>query len=208
MSDTDIKNWDQRLKDQVLRQWENYVCRRIDLTAARALEFWGVTGEFIYVQDSSSASAAAAIRINRNTNDQIDLVPGTTIKTVFQTIFIDNDAQPGEWIDLIVGINFEYYNQSVSDQIISAEVQAIVPLTHANPNTNVTPAAQISNAAIIKADINNTQTVWIDFGTAAVQSACMPLDPGEWLRVPLSNLDQINANFEVGGENVFIAYEV
>jgi len=46
------------------------------------------------------------------------------------------------------------------------------------------------------------------FGSvAAVQNNCMPLDPGEWVRVSISNTDQIHANFEVGGEIVYIAYE-
>ena len=208
MGDRDIKNWDLRLKDQVLKGWENYFRRRIHLTDARTAEFWGVTGEFLYVEEVSSKSAAAAIRLNLNTNDEIDLQTGVVIKTVFKEFYITNTAQAGEWIDIIVGINFEYYKHHAGDAIAGAEAQAVVKLTHANPNTNVAAAAQICNRALIKADVNNTQTAWIDFGIAAVQNACHPLDPHEAIEVSLSNLDRINANFEVGGECVFITYEL
>jgi len=75
-------------------------------------------------------------------------------------------------------------------------------------NTNVAAAAHICNRALIKADVNNTQIVWIDFGVAAVQNNCLPLDPGEWIKVQLSNTNRINANFKVGGEIVYIVYEV
>lgn len=72
----------------------------------------------------------------------------------------------------------------------------------------MSPVAQICNLVLIKADVNNTQIAWIDFATAAVQNACMPLDVGEWIKTSLSNLDRIHANFEVGGECVFICYEI
>jgi hypothetical protein len=206
MSDRDIQNWDQRLKDQVLLRWENYVRRRIDLSIARAAQFWALTGEYVYVEKVSSASAKAAISFNRNTNDQLELVQGTEIKTVFEACYITNIAQPGEWIDLLIGINFEYRKRTGQGRLLCA--QPAVKLTHANANTNVTPSSQICTQALIKADVQNTGIAWIDFGTAAVQNACLPLDPGDWTVVDLSNLDLVNANFEVGGECVFIVYEL
>lgn len=206
MSDRDIQNWEQRLKNQVIRSWENYQRIRIDLSTARANDFLGVTGEFLYIEKVSSESALAEVRINRNTNDTISLNLATTIKTIFKELYITNAAQPNEWIDLIIGINFEYYKQSnlMSDD----EARQVLNLTHVNPNTDVAAASNICNRALIKADVNNTQTAWIDFGVAAVQNSCIPLDPGEWIKVKTSNTDRIHANFEVGGEIVFIVYEV
>ncbi len=81
-------------------------------------------------------------------------------------------------------------------------------MTHANADTDVAAAANPCNRAMIKADVNNTQVAWIDFGVAAVQDNCMPLDAGESITVSISNTDRIHANFEVGGEIVYIAYEV
>ncbi len=209
MGDRDISNWEQRLKDQVLKGWHNYERQRLHLDTARASEFWGLAGEFLYIEQVSSESALASVRLNLNTNDELDLQAGTVIKTVFKEFYITHTAQAGEWIDLIVGINFEYYKKWDNGFGGGAEqAQAVVKLTHVNPATNVTPAAQICNRALIKADVNNTQTAWIDFGTAAVQNACLPLDPGESVTVSLSNLNRINANFEVGTECVFIVYEV
>lgn len=206
MSDKDIQNWDQRLKNQCLKGWENYIRKRIDLSIERICEFWGIAGEYLYVEEVSSDSASAQIRLNRNTNDTIDLRADAVIKTIFGEFYITNEAQPGEWIDIIVGINFEY--QKRRQPGLQSYVRPVVKLTHANPNTNVTPASQIASRAVIKADVANTGIAWIDFGQAAVQNNCLPLDPHESVHVKISNLDQINANFEVGGECVFIVYEV
>lgn len=208
MSDRDIKNWEVRLRSQVLRNWHNYDRHRIDLADSRAAELWGYAGEFLYVEKASSESALATIRLNRNRNDAIDLQVGTTIKTVFKEFYITNTAQAGEWIDIIIGINFEYYKQFAAGGVLGSEAQQVLNLTHANPDTNVVAAAHVCDRALIKADVSNTQTAWIDFGVAAVQNNCLPLDPGEWHRVSLSNTDRINANFEVGGETVYIVYEV
>ncbi len=206
MSDRDIQAWEMRLKQQSLRGWNNYLRRRIDLTTARTNEYWGGAGEFLYIEQVSSESAKAAIRINRNTNDQIDLELGTVIKTIFTELYITNTVQADQWIDIIIGINFEYYKKSQG--VMGDEVQQVLNLTHANPNTDIAAAANPCNRALIKADVNNTQTAWIDFGIAAVQNDCMPLDAGEWIRVAISNTDRIHANFEVGGEIVYIMYEV
>lgn len=208
MSDQEIKNWEERLKNQVFREWHNYDRHRIDLTTAQIVESWNYAGEFLCVEKVSSESALATIRLNRNTNDAIDLQVGTVIKTIFKEFYITNAAQPGEWIDIIIGINFEYYKRFTAGRILSSEAQQVLNLTHANPNANVAAAAHICNRALIKADVNNTQTAWIDFGVAAVQNNCLPLDPGEWIRVSISNTDRINANFEVGGEIAYIVYEV
>ena len=205
-SDRDIQAWEMRLKQQSVRGWDNYVRRRIDLSTARTNEYWGGAGEFFYIEQVSSKSAHAAIRINRNTNDQIDLEFGTIIKTIFTELYITNTAQAEQWIDVIIGINFEYYKKSQG--IMGAEVQQVLNLTHANPNTNVAAASNVCNQVLIKADVENTGIAWIDFGVAAVQDSCVPLDPGEWIRVDISNTDRINANFEVGGEIVYITYEV
>lgn len=206
-SDREIKNWDQRLSDQVQLGWNNYFRRRIHLDQARVLERWSVAGEFMYVEEASSESAKLTIQLNRNTNDPIDLEIGVKIKTIFTEIFFTNTAQAGEWIDLIIGINFEY-TKPAGRGLITDEAQQVLNLTHAVADTNVAAAAHPCNRALIKADVNNTQTVWIDFGVAAVQNDCLPLDAGEWIRVNIPNTDQINANFEVGGELAFIVYEV
>lgn len=208
MSDRDIKNWEERLTAQVFRDWHNYDRHRIDLSIVRNTEFWGYAGEFLYIEKVSSESALATIRLNRNTNDAIDLELGTAIKTIFKEFYITNTVQAGEWIDIIIGINFEYYKQFVAGGILGSEARQVLNLTHAVANTNVAAATHVCNRALIKADVNNTQTTWIDFGIAAAQNNCMPLDAGEWIRVSISNTDRINANFEVGGEIVFIVYEV
>jgi len=204
VDDREILQWNKRLADQVNRGWDNYKHVHIDLSTARIDEPVRITGEFLYVEESSGAAAVAKIKLNRNTNDALDLEKGVEIKTVFIEVYITNEALEDEWLDLVIGINFEYY-QAIDR---GDEVQQVLNLTHANPNTNVAAAANPCNQALIKADVNNTQVAWVDFGVAAVQNDCLPLDAGEWVRIKISNTDLINANFEVGGEIVFIVFEV
>ena len=108
MNDREIIQWDKRLADQVKRGWDNYKHLRIDLSTARIDESYGITGEYLYVEESSSAAALAKIKLNRNTNDALDLEKGVKIETVFIEVFITNDELQDEWIDLVFGINFKY----------------------------------------------------------------------------------------------------
>ena len=205
MNDRDIKSWDQRLTDQVDRKWENYLRRRIHLDDARALERISIAGEFLYVEEVSSASAGALIRFNRNTNDALDLDYGTVVKTVFTDIFINNDAQPDEWIDIVVGINFEYYKQQGLD-ILAAEAQACIILTNVGVG-NVVAAANPCNRVLVRAHTANGGTVWIDFSQAGVVNACYELTAGDAISVPCNNTDRINGWFTVGGDIVTIVFE-
>lgn len=205
-SDRDIKNWDQRLKDQLALGWDNYMKRRLNLDTARDLELWPNTGEFLYIENVSSKSAKATVRLNRNNNDPIDLELGTQIKTIFIQLHITHTAQPGEWIDIITGINFEYYKES-QDSILSAEAQPCLILTKPAPGNVVAPAHPC-NRVLIRAHTGNAGTVWIDFATAAVVNACYELTAGDAISSPCSNTNRINGNFTAGGDNITIVYEV
>ncbi len=108
MDDREIQQWDKRLADQVKRDWDNYKHLHIDLSVARQNEPFGITGEFLYVEESSSADAIAKIKLNRNTNDALDLEKSVEIETVFIEVYITNDALQDEWLDLVFGINFKY----------------------------------------------------------------------------------------------------
>jgi len=81
LSDRDIKNWDQRLRDQAGKGWDNYSVKRIDLSQARINHPVRVPGEFLCVVE---------------------------IKSIFTILFISNEALVDQWIDLTIGINFEY----------------------------------------------------------------------------------------------------
>jgi len=193
MSDRDLKNWDQRLTDQAKRGWDNYLRRRIDLSTARTDGSFAIAGEFIYVEKSSNASASAAIKLNRNTNDSFDLIVGSKIQTIFNEFYITNIAQAGEWIDILIGINFLYDRPYEG---MAGLAQETVVIKNAAANVNTPGPNQICIEALIKADVQNTGIAWIEFGAAAVQRNCYCLDPGDTIKVPLSNLNYINANFE------------
>jgi len=111
MSDRDIISWDKRLQDQADRGWNNYFRRRIYLDQIRNFDNLAIAGEFLYVEEVSSSTAFAVCRLNLNLNDPIDLELGAVVKTIFTNVIITNAAQAGEWIDIVWGINFEYYRQ-------------------------------------------------------------------------------------------------
>lgn len=200
-----MDNWDARIKEQLKHGWKNYTKKRLDLGIARSELFLTLAGDFLYVPKASSASALATIKLNRNTNESLDLKAGTIIKTVFTEFYWSNGAQSGEWIDVIIGVNFEM-DQQFPDP--SRQAQAVVEITHANPDTNQAGADQIAERVVITASPLNTDIAWLDFGQAAVQDSCYPLEAGDSVTVSISNLDQINCNFEVGGESVWIINEI
>jgi len=292
MSDKDIKNWDQRLKDQNDRGWDNYLRRRIHLDNERDLECWGICGEFLYVEQVSSENAIGSLCLNRNTNDMIDLELGTIIKTIFTKIFLTHAALQGEWIDIIYGINFEYYKRrgrpftlpvpvqvadnggsltvdgavmvqeplsvddnggsltvdgavtiqeplsvddgggsltvdgavtiqeplSVDDNggslTVDGEVtmvdngiaQPAIIITNGAADANTVGAAHACKRVLIRAFTTNTGLVWLDFGAAAVENACYPLDTGDAISVPLTNTNLINCLFKVANEKVTVIY--
>ncbi len=198
-------NWEERLGEQVKRDWENYKRKRLDLSVAQENLKLDFAGEFLYVENVSSASAAATVRLNRNANDEIALIHQTKIFTVFTTLFITHAAQAGEWIDLVIGVDFSKEDPQHSDP---GEAQPVIEITNGSADTNTTAAAAISTIVIIKADPQNIDIAWIDFGQAAVQDSCFPLEPGDSLTVRVPNIDQINVNFEVANDQVWIINQV
>lgn len=198
-----LDTWEQNLAAQQKRGFVNYSVVTVDLGVERTNELHNIPGDILYVSNVSSKSAKATVRFNLTKNDEVELKRYTKIETVFTNTFISNEVQAGEWMELHIGINY-----NIENLLQHSEVRQVLNLTHANADTNVAAAAHPCNEAIIKADVNNTQTAWVDFGAAAVQGGCYPLDPGEWIKVSISNTDQINANFEVAAELVYIAYEV
>jgi len=108
LSDRDIKNWDQRLRDQAGKGWDNYSVKTIDLSQARINHPVRVPGEFLCVSDSSSGSAVATVKLNRTSNPPLNLEEDVEIKSIFTILFISNEALVDQWIDLTIGINFEY----------------------------------------------------------------------------------------------------
>jgi len=108
MDDREIIQWDKRLADQVMRGWDNYKHLHIDLGTARLDEPTRITGEYVYVEDSSSSLAIAKIKLNRNTNDALDLKKDVKIETVFIEVYITNELLQDQWLDLVFGINFKY----------------------------------------------------------------------------------------------------
>ncbi len=201
-----MDSWEQRLHYQVERGWKNYHKHRINLSVARADLSVYFAGDFFYVEKTSSASALASVKLNRNTNESLDLQAGSRINTVFTQYFITNTAQSGEWLDVIVGINFEKMDPHPEQ---SSEAQPAIVITNALADTNTPGAANVCDEVLLRASPDNTGRVWVNFGAVVTGiNTCYPLDAGEIIAVRLSNTDQINAWFTVANERLFVIYQV
>jgi len=104
----ELTEFETQLRNQILKNWKNYRKKRIDLASARGKEQFDIAGKYICVENVSSPDAAATIRINEEENDELVLVDGLEIETLFKHFFITNAAQADEWIDLIIGADFRY----------------------------------------------------------------------------------------------------
>jgi len=107
-SDRDIGQWDARLKEQLERKFHNYHKRRINLNIARDNVKFNWTGEKIIVESASNDGAIATVRILFDDADPLTLKDNVEIDSIFNRVFITNEIQPGDWLDVIYGINFEY----------------------------------------------------------------------------------------------------
>jgi len=199
------ENWDQRITAQEHLRWENYEVIRLDLSIENNDRLFSRPGDYLGVYRVSSLSAIASVKFNVKRAPTIRIKSKVTIETVFTQFYINNSAQSGEWIDLLIGIDFVYKDSGAGS---SNEAQPVVEITHAVADTNQAGADQIADRVLITADPRNTDIAWIDFGQAAVQDSCYPLEPGDSITIKTSNLNQINANFVVGGESVWIINEI
>ncbi len=204
-----MNDWDKNLDAQIRRSFKNYVPIKIDLSVARDNYAFPIPGDLLYVKKVSSRNVNAIVRLNLNTNEEITLKYQTKIKTVFTQFFITNTAQAGETIELLIGINFDV--KEVCDLRQAAKPAKVI--LNALANTNTVGANQVCDSVLLKASDKNTGLAWVDFGVAAVQNACIPLDTGESIAVRTSNLNQINVNFEnavvnPNEERVFVVYEL
>jgi len=92
------------------------------------------------------------------------------------------------------------------DYRMLGSMQPSIVITHANPDTNVAGAAHACKRALIKAQPANTGIVWVNFGAAAVDLVGYPLNANESVSVPVTDTDEINCLFKVGGEKVTVVY--
>lgn len=120
-SDRDISQWDARLKQQLERSFHNYHKRRIDLSVARDNKQIDWTGETIIVENASSSSAIATVRLMFDDANPLDLAENIEINSIFNRLFLSNEAQPDQWLDVIAGINFEYKKKTA--KLLSNEIQ-------------------------------------------------------------------------------------
>lgn len=164
MDDREIKQWDKRLDDQVKRGWDNYKHLHIDLSTARLDEPFRITGEYLYVEESSGATAIAKIKLNRNTNDALDLEKAVKIETVFTEVYITNEALQDEWLDLVFGINFKYKKKIDIEEIIGALnfLNGGPITTPAGVDLQITPGA--SGIVLFDSTVFLAATLYLNYG--------------------------------------------
>lgn len=199
-----MKAWEERLSEQVKREWENYKKKRINLDTAHTDLRLDLAGSMLYVESVSGGGVTIDVKLNRNTNPALTLNNQTKILTVFTTLYLSWEAQADQWIDLIIGCDFDKIDMTEEDR---AAAQPILQITHANPDTNQAGANNTCKKCLIQADPQNSGLAWIDFTQAAVQNDCIALAPGDYITVTISNTNLINANFEIGNDSVWIIIE-
>ncbi len=196
-----MDTWDEKLQDQVSRDWENYRKNRFDLTTARADELVNMSGDFFYIEGASSEAALATVKFNRNTNETLAIKQGTTIKTVFKSFYLSNTAQAGQWIDVILGVNFEKID---AGPFLDPEAEAFVNVTGSGANDDITFAAMPTTEIMVLADPGNAGDVWVNLDAAAAVDTGWPLGPGDWIEFSISNMSRLQTRIVADGDKVII----
>jgi hypothetical protein len=100
--------WEIRLKEQVNRKFQNYKVIHVDLSSDMTDKEFPVAGDSLIVIRASSAAALASVKFNRNVNDELPVFEYAKHMLVFTSFFVSCDAQSGEWLDLLAGIDYEF----------------------------------------------------------------------------------------------------
>lgn len=129
-SDRDISQWDARLKEQLERSFHNYHKRRIDLSVARDNKQLNWTGETLIVEKASSSSAIATVRLMFEDADPLTLEENVEIESIFNRLYLSNNAQADEWLDVIAGINFEYKKKIAKEVFVDRGDPADIDFLH------------------------------------------------------------------------------
>jgi len=79
-----------------------YEIRTFLLDNARVDEEWSITGGLVHAIKATSRAAEIKVRINAIQNPQIIVAKGDSIETRVTKLYISNDAQAAESIDLLV----------------------------------------------------------------------------------------------------------
>lgn len=102
----------------------------IDLSLPRAgdgIGEFGIAGNFIYVDPAGNAGGSAFLFLEdlTNTSSKISVYPGFTCRFAFTRIRVENIAQPGKTLRLMVGTDVDF------SPISSAGVAVLNPTTFA-----------------------------------------------------------------------------
>jgi len=197
-----MSEWNKQLKEQVERKFDNYRIFRIPLDAALDNQEFAAPGNELIVVNASSKIAIATVRFTRTAKEPINIFKNAKLFNVFTSFFVSCTAQPGEWLELFAGIDFDikYEGSSVD------ESQPAITVTNVAADTNTVAAAHSCSFAIIKALLTNTSIVWVNIGAAAVEGSCYDLSPGGVVGLPMSNTNRINALFKIANEKLSIIY--
>jgi len=198
-------NWNTNLKTLIEKRYKNYEDIRVDLSAARDNFLISQAGDFLKVISASNQAASCSIKFNTTDNSPIDLTVGKTIQTIFKGIYLTNAATAGAWLIIRVGIIYVEDESSAPRRVTA---RPALTVTNVAANTDTPAAANLCDKVLIKASNQNTDIVWVNFGVAAVQGSCIPLEPGESITVDLDNTSQVHCNFVVANEKAFIIFEV
>ena len=197
-----LSPWTDRLQAMAARHYKNYKPVLIDLSTAHDLTALDMSGDFAMVYKSSSKSALAQIRLNDTHVDALDFRAGTTVQTVFTKAYLSNDAQPGQWLILLVGIDFD---MTILES--KGTAQPVEFLTCVQVGDDYAGIDNAIDRVLIRALPNNVGTAWINFKTTAFVNQCLPLKAGDSLAVNLANYRQLHVTFDTVGDTIAVVME-
>ncbi len=199
-----LEQWKAQLAEQVKKGLDQYTAVKIPLDTPRENEVIHVAAGSLCVQDSSSRGAKATIRLNRVGAGDLTLEKGVQIDCAFKAIFLTNAGQAGAWLEIVFGREFRI---GLSDRH-GGQVQPCFIVTNATPNVNTIAEAHVCSAALVRAHPANAGLAWVNFGAAATDGGCYPLEKTDAVAVPAGNTNQINVLFKTGGDKVTVTYKV
>ena len=161
----------------MIKEFKTYKTISFSLANARTDEKYDITGDFIIVE---TLDGSATIKLDRKSNDSIDLEKFSQVNTDFERFYLTNTAQSGKTLKLMIGgaASFKAIQSSPrSEAHIRRDVQEATPIE----NVNVAAGGMVTH---YRWDVDGYQFLAFMIDTT--------IDGGNFTIYPQCSLDNVN----------------
>ena len=87
---------------------------------------------------------------------------------------------------------------------VGPAADGFVNVTGVGANDDITFATRTTSEVMIMADYGNAGDVWVNLDAAGAVDTGWRLDAGDWIKLPIGNMDRLNARIITNGDKIIV----